>query len=249
MPIFFAACCLTLAHSALAGPVWKIAPDKGFIDDPLAFGKDDTQLAFIHTDASSFMTLIVAELPSGKRRLEIKLDQVKRVPRALRFTADGNGVLFVYRDPDQGTAGAILFELAGGKRVKPYHYGKKRAGQSGGGGGNQYDYAAPDSFQIVAAGRVAVEASGKPLAQYFSARGLPAHRKVWRGCSPTELAWLRERPGRDLRQHETARRPQCRSVPVARPAPQIGRENGEVITADGHQISRRHHGQRGTVDP
>jgi prepilin-type N-terminal cleavage/methylation domain-containing protein len=41
---------------------------------------------------------------------------------------------------------------AGGKRVKPYHYGKKRAGQSGG-SGSQYDYAAPDSFQIIAPGR------------------------------------------------------------------------------------------------
>jgi prepilin-type N-terminal cleavage/methylation domain-containing protein len=41
---------------------------------------------------------------------------------------------------------------AGGRRLKPYHYGKKRTGQSGGSGGNQNDFAAPDSFQIIAAG-------------------------------------------------------------------------------------------------
>jgi type II secretory pathway pseudopilin PulG len=66
-------------------------------------------------------------------------------------------------DPNSGTGAPYVYFCnrtyanasydAGGKRVKPYHYGKKRAGQSGGGGGNQYDYAAPDSFQIVAAGR------------------------------------------------------------------------------------------------
>jgi hypothetical protein len=110
-----------LAGSTAGGDsarVWSFKPDKGFVDDPMAFAENDARFAFIHTDAAQFLTLVLMATDGFRKEAEIKIDPPTLVPRQLAFTPDGSRLVLVWSDGGSGQQGASLYELPGGKLAK-----------------------------------------------------------------------------------------------------------------------------------
>ena len=108
------------AGRAAAGPnrAWGVKVDKGFIDDPLAFDAGESRFAYVHTDSSQFLTLVVVKTDGFRKETEIKVDDATLVPKRFAFSADGKKLLFVWMDGYKGTHGAILYDLESQKALK-----------------------------------------------------------------------------------------------------------------------------------
>lgn len=110
---------LVLLASApcLAKPLWKTSPDKGFIDDALAFSKDGSRLAYIHSDSATFMNIIVIDSASYTQLASLPIASVTRVPQHLVFA--GNGLLlFISSDTTTGKVGVQLYDITNGKQLQ-----------------------------------------------------------------------------------------------------------------------------------
>jgi hypothetical protein len=118
-------------------PVWRYAPDRGFIDDCLAFDTHGHRLAFIHTDSSSFLhaVLLNTATPGIPQRLaQIPLDPERIVPRLLAFTPDDERLLLLFSDAKRSESGASLFgldgrkinEIVGGEEIAVTSYGDQQ---------------------------------------------------------------------------------------------------------------------------
>jgi hypothetical protein len=108
---------LIASASAVAKPtrVFQLKPDKGFIDDPMAFDSGETQLAYVHTDAGQFMNLVILKIPGYTKAQEIKLEDATLVPKRLVFTPDGKQLVLVWMDGHSGNQGVLLVDVASGK--------------------------------------------------------------------------------------------------------------------------------------
>jgi hypothetical protein len=97
---------------------WSFKPEKGFVDEPMAFSADGSRFAFLHTDAAEFLDLIVLRTDGFRKEVQIKLDDPTWVPRSLVFTPDGGRVVVVWTDGRSGAQGAALYDLKDAKLVK-----------------------------------------------------------------------------------------------------------------------------------
>jgi hypothetical protein len=154
--------------------VWSHKPDKGFIDDPMAFDGDEGRFAFVHTDSAQFMKIVVIKTSSFKPEVEIKVGDATLVPKGLHFTPDGRHLVFIWMDGYKGTHGAMLYALPSGKRLKKAgpathaavvaHKGKQLLVLTGvkttGQGANDHTITAyhTKSFRRAGGGRITVEA-------------------------------------------------------------------------------------------
>lgn len=100
-------------------PLFKVAPERGFIDDALAFDATGQRLAYIHSDSATFLDVIVLGVPSFKQELKIAVAGATKVPHRLLFSADGTRLIFIWADTRSGKQGVQLFDLTkNGKLVK-----------------------------------------------------------------------------------------------------------------------------------
>ncbi|MBW2734239.1 MAG: hypothetical protein JRH20_17765 [Deltaproteobacteria bacterium] len=108
---------LSLTGQANAKPLWSFSPDKGFVDDPIAFSASGTHMAFILSDSATFMDVAVLELSSQKIIKRLPLGAISHVPQGLHFL-DDNTLLWIWSDSQKGNQGAGLIWLDGKKRRK-----------------------------------------------------------------------------------------------------------------------------------
>jgi len=108
---------LCIAEQATAKPLWTFSPDKGFVDDTIAFSANGTHMAFILSDSATFMDVAVLELSSLKIVKRLPLGPISHVPRRLDFL-DNNTLLLIWSDSQKGDQGAGLIWLDGKKRRK-----------------------------------------------------------------------------------------------------------------------------------
>jgi hypothetical protein len=117
-----AACALWLMGAgslhAESAKLWSFKPDKGFVDDPMAFDANESRFAYVHTDASQFMKIVVLKTSSLKPEVEIKIEDTTLIPKELVFSPDGSRLVMIWMDGYKGTRGALLFGLPGGKQLK-----------------------------------------------------------------------------------------------------------------------------------
>lgn len=100
-------------------PLFKVAPERGFIDDALAFDASGQRLAYIHSDSATFLDVIVLGVPSWKQELKIAVAGATKVPHRLLFSADGTRLIFIWADTRSGKQGVQLFDLTkNGKLLK-----------------------------------------------------------------------------------------------------------------------------------
>jgi hypothetical protein len=110
---------MTLGAGRAAGAkAWSVKVDKGFIDDPLAFDASESRFAYVHTDSSQFLNIVVMKTDGFKKETEIKVEDATLVPKRLAFSADGKKLLFIWMDGYKGTHGAIHYDLETGKASK-----------------------------------------------------------------------------------------------------------------------------------
>jgi hypothetical protein len=110
---------LCSSAASAATKIGRIKVDKGFIDDPIALDANDGRLAYVHTDSSQFLNIVVVKVEAGlKKETEIKVDDSTIVPKRLVFTDGGKKLLFIWMDGYKGTNGAILYNLSDGKALK-----------------------------------------------------------------------------------------------------------------------------------
>ena len=101
---------------AAEGPAWTYKPDKGFIDDPIAFSPDGATLVYFHSDSATFTKMVLVKVKDGfKTDKEIKLEDPTMVPRRVAFTPDSKKVVLIYMDAYKGINGALIFDVATGK--------------------------------------------------------------------------------------------------------------------------------------
>jgi hypothetical protein len=90
----------------------RIAPDKGFVDDPIA--ADGARLAYVNTDGASFAELVVFDLAGAKEALRTPLPAELGTTQALRWVGAGDKArLFVLGRTEDGQARASLIDLTG----------------------------------------------------------------------------------------------------------------------------------------
>jgi len=173
--------CLSLLAAGAAGDargdsakLWSVKPDKGFIDDPMAFDANEGRFAYIHTDSATFLKIVVLRTSDFKPELEINVKEVTLVPKSLVFSPDGRRLVMLWMDGYKGTRGAMLFDLPSGKLLKKVgpateasvilHRGKQVVAlaqtQTSAAGANTYAVTAysTDRFRRVSAGRTTVQA-------------------------------------------------------------------------------------------
>jgi len=90
----------------------RIAPDRGFVDDPVAF--DGARVAYVNTDGATFAELVVYDVGAKAEKLRAALPADLGVPQSLRFVGAGDAArLFLVGRADDGAARAALFGLDG----------------------------------------------------------------------------------------------------------------------------------------
>ena len=93
----------------------RIAPDRGFVDDPIA--ADDARLAYVNTDGATFADLVVFELAGARELVRAPLPAELGTPASLRWIgAADKRRLFVVGRTEDGVAHAATFELSGRSR-------------------------------------------------------------------------------------------------------------------------------------
>jgi|GEM_PF-4906797 hypothetical protein len=96
---------------------WTFTPEKGFVDDAMAF--DSTKrFAYVHTDSAEFLRIELISLDTLKKERSIEIKDANRVPQALHFVADGTRLLFIWMDSYEGKHGVMLFNTENGKLLK-----------------------------------------------------------------------------------------------------------------------------------
>ena len=108
---------LCTAAVAESKKVWSFKPDKGFVDDPMAFDAKDAHFAYVHTDMASFLKVVVLKTAGFKPYKELVLTDTDIAPRRLAFTPDSKRLVLIFKDA-KGTRGAMFFDLEKGKMVK-----------------------------------------------------------------------------------------------------------------------------------
>jgi hypothetical protein len=100
-------------------PQWSFTPEKGFVDDAMAFDGPGKRFAYIHSDSATFLDIIVIGVGDWKQQLKISVPGATKVPAALAFSADGTRLVFIWADTRTGKQGLELFDLAkNGKLLK-----------------------------------------------------------------------------------------------------------------------------------
>ena len=97
--------------------VWSYKPDKGFVDDPMAFDARDALFAYVHTDMATFLKVVVLKTEGFKPHMELVLGDTEVVPLRLAFSGDSKRLVLIFKDA-KGTRGAMLFDLDKGKLIK-----------------------------------------------------------------------------------------------------------------------------------
>ncbi|MCE9578214.1 MAG: hypothetical protein K8W52_34125 [Deltaproteobacteria bacterium] len=98
----------------------RIAPDRGFVDDPIA--ADGARLAYVNTDGATFAELVVFELAGAHELVRTPLPAELGTASALRWVgAADKPRLFVVGRTEDGVAHAATFELTGkvGRKFGP----------------------------------------------------------------------------------------------------------------------------------
>jgi hypothetical protein len=108
---------LLFASGAFAKPLWSKSPDKGFVDDAMAFSRDGSKFAYIHTDSATFMDVVVLDTQSMKEQKKLSFSAVTRVPQQLTFVGNDKLVL-ISSDSSTGKVGALLYDLTNSKEIK-----------------------------------------------------------------------------------------------------------------------------------
>lgn len=109
-----AAAALAPVHGAAESrKAWSFKPDKGFVDDPIAFDANDAHLAYVHTDSATFLKVVVVKTDGFKTVKEFPLKDATTTPRRLLFTADSKRVVLIWKDSASGKLGATAFVMAG----------------------------------------------------------------------------------------------------------------------------------------
>lgn len=114
---FFVLLILADPTPAEAKPLWKHVPEKGFVDDAIAFSDDGARMAFMLSDSATFMEIAILELSSKKIIKRLPMGAVTRVPKALHFVGD-SALLLLWSDSQKGDHGADLIWLDGKKKTK-----------------------------------------------------------------------------------------------------------------------------------
>ncbi len=97
--------------------VWSFKPDKGFVDDPMAFDAKDAHFAYVHTDMASFLKVVVLKTAGFKPHKELVIKDIDVTPKRLLFTMNGKRLVMLFKDA-KGTRGAMFFDLDKGKLIK-----------------------------------------------------------------------------------------------------------------------------------
>ena len=108
---------LSAPAAADSKKVWSYKPDKGFVDDPMAFDTTDAHFAYVHTDMATFLKVVVVKTADYKPFKELVLKDVSVKPLRLLFTTDSKRLIMIFKDA-RGTRGAMVFDLDKGKLVK-----------------------------------------------------------------------------------------------------------------------------------
>ncbi len=90
----------------------RVVPDKGFVDDPVAF--DGGRLAYIATDGATFADLVLYDVVAKADKLRVAMPTDLGTPTTLRFGGSGENehVLAIGRG-DDGVARAALIGVDG----------------------------------------------------------------------------------------------------------------------------------------
>ena len=107
-----------LEVAAESAKVWSFKPEKGFIDDPMAFDATDSQFAYIHTDSATYLKVVVMDVKGLKKVKEMEVKNPAIVPKRLVFNEDGKRLLLIWMDGDKGTYSVMVFDVAKGTLLK-----------------------------------------------------------------------------------------------------------------------------------
>ena len=110
-------CLLSTAVAAESKKVWSFKPDKGFVDDPMAFDAKDAHFAYIHTDMASFLKVVVLKTAGFAPHKELVIKDTDITPKRLVFTPDSKRLVVLFKD-GKGERGAMVFDLDKGTMVK-----------------------------------------------------------------------------------------------------------------------------------
>ena len=112
----------SLAPAAALGgeakPAHVIKVKAGMIADSIAFSPKGDRLAYAHTDLASFLKLVVVATGSFERKLEIPVADTGRIPVWLRFSADGERLLYAWMEGYTGVQSVTLYDAASGKALR-----------------------------------------------------------------------------------------------------------------------------------
>ncbi len=107
--------------AATAEPLWTYKPDKGFVDDPIAFSPDGEMLVYFHTDSATFTKMVLVKMSEAfKVTRVIDLADANMVPRRVAFTPNSKRVVLIWMDGYKGTLAATTYSVATGKPGKTY---------------------------------------------------------------------------------------------------------------------------------
>lgn len=95
--------------------VWSYKPDRGYVDDAMALDSKDARFAYVHTDAATFLKVVVVDLGTGKPGQEIDVKDTRIVPQQLHFSSDDKKLLLFFMDGYEGTQGVVVIDPATGK--------------------------------------------------------------------------------------------------------------------------------------
>ena len=114
-----------------AKPLWTHRPASGYIDDALAFSDDGRHLAFIHTDAATFLKVVVLDTTTFRTLKRIAVRGATKIPRQLVFNANASRIILVWIDSSTSRQGAMLFDTRSGKLLKKVGFSMKGPPYSG----------------------------------------------------------------------------------------------------------------------
>ncbi len=108
---------LSTAAAAESKKAWTFKPDKGFVDDPMAFDAKDAHFAYVHTDMASFLKVVVIKTAGFKPHKELAIKDTNIKPLQVLFTDDSKRLVLIFKDA-RGTRGAMVWDLGKGKLLK-----------------------------------------------------------------------------------------------------------------------------------
>ena len=110
---------LSSTAAAETKKVWTFKPDKGFVDDPMAFDAKDAHFAYVHTDMASFLKVVVIKTAGFKPHTELVIADTSIKPQQLLFSEDSKRLVLIFKDA-KGTRGAMVWDLERGKLLKRF---------------------------------------------------------------------------------------------------------------------------------